>query len=135
MGDGHILYQGRATEAKDYFANTGFKMHAHSNPADFFMKVLTFNYPKTEEDHNKLEVLNANYAKVLEQEVFESNKSIRCPEVDVSPNSRLMASFRTQFNMLMYRNKAIVKREPQAVRSKIYSCLVFGFLEVSLFWH
>jgi hypothetical protein len=34
----------------------------------------------------------------------------------------------------MARNKAILKREPQAWRAKVMSTVLFGLLEVSMFW-
>jgi hypothetical protein len=45
MGDGCILYQGKASDATNYFADQGFKMHRFGNPADYFMKLLTFHHP------------------------------------------------------------------------------------------
>lgn len=87
-------------------------MPNHSNPADFFMRTLTFNHPKTEDDLAKLETLTTNYDKLLRPEVTAANKEVQCPDLDVRPDRKSMASFRTQFKMLMARNRAILKREP-----------------------
>lgn len=134
MGDGHILFQGKASDARDYFAQQGFVMHHHSNPADFFMRTLTFNHPKTEEDLAKLETLTKAYDATLRPAITAANKEVSCPDLDVRPDRKQMASFRTQFKMLMTRNRAILKREPQAWRAKVGSTVVFGLLELILFW-
>lgn len=39
----------------------GFKAERFSNPADVFMKVLSLNYPKLEEDEQKVNKLLENY--------------------------------------------------------------------------
>lgn len=96
MGDGHILYQGKATDAREYFAQQGYTFH-HRNPADYFMKILTFNHPKTEEDIVKLNGFKQSYDKALRPEIQEQNHDLKCPDLDVTPNRKLMAPFRTQF--------------------------------------
>lgn len=45
-----------------------------------------------------------------------------------------MAPFKTQFIQLLKRNRAIVKREPQAMRGKFFSTFFFAFLQMVLFW-
>ena len=64
MGDGAILFQGKASDAKNFFTEQGYKLPRFGNPADFFMKVLTFNYPKTDEDVAKFSSLRLNYDKI-----------------------------------------------------------------------
>ena len=50
MMDGHIVYQGKAKESITYFAEQGHVCHRHANPADYFMKITSVNYPKEPED-------------------------------------------------------------------------------------
>ena len=47
------------------------------NPTDFFMKLLSINYPKQKEDEEKLEYLNRNYHLILEKGVKSEGKLIR----------------------------------------------------------
>jgi hypothetical protein len=65
MGDGAILFQGKAADAKTFMAEQGYRLPKFGNPADYFMKILTFNFPKTEEDVAKFQSLRINYDKVL----------------------------------------------------------------------
>lgn len=53
MADGHIVYQGPGSESGDYFRlkEAGIK---NSNPCDYFMRELSINYPKQEEDEAKI---------------------------------------------------------------------------------
>jgi hypothetical protein len=39
----------------------GFVSSKFSNPADVFMKVLSINYPKKDEDNQKIEMLVSSY--------------------------------------------------------------------------
>jgi hypothetical protein len=65
MADGKIVYQGAAKESTKYFSRIGFECPRYANPADFFMKLLTINYPLTKTDEEKLEILNGGYLKRL----------------------------------------------------------------------
>ena len=57
----------------DYFACIGYESGKFENPADFFMKILYCNYPKTVEDEAKLQKLKINYEKVRKEEVWKEN--------------------------------------------------------------
>jgi len=54
MADGHIMYQGLAKESTHYFKKIGLECPTFSNPADYFMRVLTINYPKETNDEKKI---------------------------------------------------------------------------------
>ena len=97
MGDGAILFQGKASDAKNFLAEQGYKLPRFGNPADYFMKILTFSYPKTEEDVTRFQSLRINYDKVRRREIEEENMRIKCPELDVKINKKTaMAPFKTQ---------------------------------------
>lgn len=53
MTEGSIVYQGDAALSMEYFSLIGFKSGKYENPADFFMKTLYLNFPKTQEDSLK----------------------------------------------------------------------------------
>ena len=61
MADGQIVYQGNANQAPEYFGGIGFKFSKFVNPTDMFMRILSVNYPKKEEDIRKLYLLVNNY--------------------------------------------------------------------------
>lgn len=70
MVDGHIAYQGKASQSVGHFAKIGFNCPVHSNPADYFMRVLSVNYPKTEEDESVIKVLVTGYDQYLKAGVI-----------------------------------------------------------------
>ena len=75
MMDGYIVYQGNAKDSTSYFSTVGFQCPNRSNPGDYFMKVLTVNYPKTEVDEHHITTLNDHYTKGL-LPMIESAKSV-----------------------------------------------------------
>jgi hypothetical protein len=64
MADGYTVYQGLAKNSPAYFNSLGFSASTFSNPADVFMKVLSINYPKRDDDEAKIEMLVSNYTKL-----------------------------------------------------------------------
>ena len=65
MCDGHIVYQGDAKTSDQYFASIGYNVPRYANPADYYIKVLTINYPKEELDEKKIDVLQNSYKSIL----------------------------------------------------------------------
>jgi len=59
------------------------------------------------------------------------------PELDLSRTGNLgqMASFRIQMRWLLYRNRALMREEPRAMRTKIANCVVTAIFMVILYWH
>ena len=53
MADGYIIYQGIARDSAKYF-NMMKSSSKYLNPCDHFMRELSINYPKTEEDEKKI---------------------------------------------------------------------------------
>jgi hypothetical protein len=50
MMDGYIAYQGPVRESTLHFSKIGLTCPTRANPSDFFMKILSINYPKKQED-------------------------------------------------------------------------------------
>lgn len=61
MMDGHIVYQGGAIESTNHFSAIGLVCPMLVNPTDFFMKILSVNYPKQEEDEVKIKAILNHY--------------------------------------------------------------------------
>jgi len=61
MMDGHIVYQGLAKDSTLFFSKLGYTCPRHSNPSDYFMKILSINYPKKEEDEEKIKQILSHY--------------------------------------------------------------------------
>ena len=54
LSDGHVVYQGLALETSDYFGYQ--KDGKRHNPCDIFMRDLSVNYPKQQEDEDKIQM-------------------------------------------------------------------------------
>lgn len=79
MADGFIVYQGDAKQSIQHFRLINKPVPPFTNPADFFMKILSVRYPKTAEDEANLEDLNRNYRTMLQGSVNAENKLIKLP--------------------------------------------------------
>jgi len=77
MADGHIMYQGDAKASVEYFKKIDRPVPQFANPADFFMKLLSINYPKRQEDEDKLAYLGRFYHALQEKQVKAENYMIR----------------------------------------------------------
>ena len=71
MADGNIVYQGPAIESPAYFGMLDNKKAKFQNPCDFYMKELSVNYPKTEEDETRLAKLISHYKHKCEQNILK----------------------------------------------------------------
>ena len=66
MADGHIVYQGEAMKSASYFTSISsdqfkFNCPKFANPADFSMRILSVNYPMSDDDTKKVEYLKEKY--------------------------------------------------------------------------
>ena len=93
MMDGYIMYQGKAKDSTAYFASIGHQCPLQSNPADFYMKVLTVNYPKQAEDENKIKFLMDNYNQRLASNAETDHKAIQLAKPSVKEAESEKASF------------------------------------------
>lgn len=93
MADGYTVYQGLAKNSPVYFNSLGFSASTFSNPADVFMKVLSLNYPKGEDDEAKIEMLVSNYTKVQADAVVQEMNEFTVPQIDFAQVKKQEASF------------------------------------------
>lgn len=54
LADGHLVYQGPASESGDYFDIKNKCKTKNRNPCDFFMRELSINYPKKKADEDRI---------------------------------------------------------------------------------
>ena len=55
MADGHIVYQGPASQSAEYFKMLeSSNCNRYANPPDYFMRILSLSYPKTLDDEIKI---------------------------------------------------------------------------------
>lgn len=79
MCDGNIVYQGDAKNSVHHFSMIGKPVPKFTNPADFFMKVLSVRYPKSPEDEAHVDFLTRNYRTLIEGSVRAESKLIKLP--------------------------------------------------------
>ena len=103
MADGHIVYQGIANRSPRYFESIGFGIGKFMNPTDVFMSIISVNYPKADEDFEKLERLVSAYKKKLEPDVLKQMQEISFLEFKPRTEDWAYPIFKTQIELLRYR--------------------------------
>jgi ABC-type multidrug transport system ATPase subunit len=117
MMDGYCVYQGDARDSVAFFAKHGHQLREKYNPADFFMKLLTINYPKEENDVRKIEEFTTAYKELVPALNDEAKKFPDLPKFEIEGVKR--ASLGTQFKMLFHRAGMGLKRDPLASRARM----------------
>ena len=91
-------------------------MPKYFNPSDQFMKILTINYPKQEEDEDKISKLRDVYYSYIEVNLDKESDQVHLKSVAAylqdHKDSRAMAPFCTQMRMLYNRVKVQNIRNP-----------------------
>ena len=138
MADGYIVYQGDAKASDAYFAKIGKPLPRFANPGDFFMKTLSINYPKKQEDDDKISELNRNYHAILEKSIIAENRMINlATPSDFGADGIVVnhkADTKTQLEMLMWRSKSQIQREPRQTNAKVFQTVVTALLMFGSFW-
>ena len=104
------------------------------NPCDYFMRELSIDYPKSQEDEAKMDRFARVYRKTLQPTVMQEMKEFKMPDYTLRDKSSTMAPLCTQYSMLFWRIKVFTVREPAATIAKIGNELLGGLLMVSLFF-
>ena len=92
MMDGYIVYQGSARDSTTYFLKRGMSCPRSSNPADFYMRILSVNYPKHEEDENYIKIFNDYYSNEQKQLVVSEGAILQLGPPDISISEKDKAS-------------------------------------------
>jgi hypothetical protein len=98
------------------------------------MRVLSVQYPKQDVDIKKIDLFNESYKKYQLPIVQDEMKEFSCPAMKQRKKSDVIAPFFTQLKWLAYRNRTLVRREPQAVKARIASTLVVSLMIIALYW-
>ncbi|CAG9325730.1 unnamed protein product [Blepharisma stoltei] len=115
LAEGHLVYQGRASESTKYFAKLGYECPKLMNPADYYMRLLHVVDRKhpTEEEHEKIENVVSAYNSI-EQDEGDYDKS----KLEPLQTKKLTAptNFAEQFIILLKRAWTNARRDPLAGR-------------------
>jgi len=134
MADGHIVYQGDCKESVEYFKHIQRPVPQFANPADYFMKLLSINYPKKQEDDEKMDYLNRYYHALREKQIKAENRMIRLPTPEGVDENNHKATNKVQLQQLMSRSWTLAKREPRLSRAKLLQTIIVGVLMMGAFW-
>lgn len=150
LAKGKILYFNEARFSVDYFSSIGFQCPDLSNPADFFMSMMSIesieNDAATEtgsfmHDRARIEQIYAETIKLLVDKYYESDlcndhkaKHPECEPITDSRDAHVQTSFCYQFKLLAQRNFMNLIRLPQTSYVKLLTtCLTATFASL-LFW-
>ena len=100
------------------------------------MKLLSINYPKQQEDNDKITDLNQKYKMYLAKVTKAESRMIRLPsperEGEVQPPHK--APTGVQLKQLFSRSWVLARRDPRLSRAKILNTTVIGLLMMGAFW-
>ena len=88
MCDGNIVYQGLAQDSAAYF---GIGKGSYLNPADYFMKELSVNYPKKQADFEKIKKLVDKYQNGPAERVVKEERVYKMKSL--APNGKDSTAF------------------------------------------
>lgn len=134
MADGFIVYQGDAGDSMEHFRNLKFTVPRFANPADFFLKALSINYPKRKEDEEKLQTLTNSYRFAIERKITIENQLIKLEIPKEENDPRQIASLSIQIAELFKRSWILAKREPRLSRAKVLQVFIVACFMVPVFW-
>lgn len=134
MADGHIVYQGDAKQSVTYFEEIGKPVPRQTNPADFFMKLLSINYPRQAADKQKMKELKQAYKAKKKKQIKVENRVIRLAAPKQEGPSHHKAATMVQLRQLMHRSWTLAKREPRLSRAKLIQTTVVAILMMGAFW-
>jgi ABC-type multidrug transport system ATPase subunit len=153
MADGRTLYLNDASKAVDYFASIGEKCPERTNPADFFMNMMSIEALDEPDGDDKEELqkrrteMEVDYKKKIDylSEKYE-NSELRCNENSRHPEAKELGTdpnevqkytpnFCKQFYLLLMRNFKNIIRLPVASYGKIGSYIFVAVLILLVWGH
>lgn len=135
MADGNIVYQGLANRAPRYFDQIGYNVGKFANPADIFMRIISVNYPKMDEDEEKLNNLITSYKKKCEPAVIKHMTEISLIEFKPRMDNFAEPNFSKQLGLLLGRQKTYLARQPLISIAQIGIAIVQALFALSLFYN
>ena len=151
LAKGKIIYFNKASESVSYFASIKFQCPELSNPADYFMSMMSIE--SIEEDMEGREFANGadtkadiekRYAELIEYFDQEYTKSaLKNDEHAVDPSAEklntdqatVMASWCFQFSLLAKRNFQNLLRLPQTSYVKLVVTVITACFALILYWN
>jgi hypothetical protein len=123
MMDGHITYQGLAKDSTIHFAKAGLVCPIQSNPSDYFMRILSVNYPKTEDDERHIELINSHYQANLAPKILSEFKLLALPEPNIQKSAEMTLGYWQEFKLVMWRELVGLRVDPLKIWIMLFQCI------------
>ena len=149
MAQGHIIYQNTASIAVDHFTRIGYKCPERTNPADFFMNMMSIEAMDDvdDDDHEELvrsrTIIEESYkAKIIDLYEKYENSELRNDPDDVHPEVKELSTVKEkehranickQFYYLFVRSMRNIIRLPISSYVKIISTIVVALMTILVF--
>ena len=148
MSWGKVIYMNKADIAINYFSNIGYTCPEHSNPADYFMNIMSIE--SNDIDHDNLEVVHKRQSQVEEEynqkiikfaEIYE-NSEFRWNEDDIYPwlidlkNNKIQthtANIFIQSFLLLQRSLRNSMRIALTSKAKVFGALFLSVMLILIF--
>ena len=98
------------------------------------MKELSVNYPKTEEDEAKITKYIQLYKETCEPKILNEIRENKIEDLKISNIQQGQASLKVQFKQLVLRYLIFMKREPAALRARIFNSTFTSLLMLSIYY-
>ena len=134
LADGYMVYQGPANQVGDYFDMATRSKMKNRNPCDFFMRELAINYPKSQEDEQKIANFTKKYEREISPLVQKEMQELQYGELDLKRAAAIGIPFKEQLKLLRWRMMRKAKLEPRVFASKILGSVIAGILINFLYW-
>lgn len=146
---GRTIYFNEARKAVGYFDRLGYECPKKTNPAEYFMKILSAeNFMKEDDQGDVLEIAKKRYEDAvirMHEQYHEGSNEMRCEVETLSPEitelsdkelekTKYVAPWCTQFLYLCKRSAITNFRSPQSTVIRLMTTVVVMVLGMALYW-
>ena len=149
MAQGHTIYLNKAYMAVDYFSSIGYSWPARTNPADFFMEIMSIETNEVDGDEDETLIkrksqVEIDYKKKIEEmHRYYENSELRWDAEFLDPeannvslqdnSSKYRAPFWKQFCQLFTRDIKGVIRNPHSSRIQLISIIIIAIMIILIY--
>jgi len=137
---GRTIYNGKASDAIEYFNNLNFPCPKNYNPAEYFIEMVS-NTPVLKLEENKEEQLirDEEYAKKLDFfEQTAKKEEVVTDLIHLEPSigeiKKIKNSFFDELGILLHRNRLLLSRDPTAFMVRLLQSIIFAVLLLLIFF-
>ncbi|KAL4441911.1 hypothetical protein ABPG74_003662 [Tetrahymena malaccensis] len=129
--EGQLIYQGLQTNTISYFSQMGYQCPKNSNPADYFMSLMS------NQDQNIFQKFIENYNKNLLHdhviEIQEQNNQLESSKQKL-PQVMIKLPFTSEIGALLKRQILNLKRHRLLVKTRFIQVLINGIITGAIYW-